>query len=104
MVAELPPFDIFPSPCVKEHPLDGPLTPCYQAALARRLASPAVCLLERVLSVLGGKKQAASLGGFAVLWNGLVVGMTASMLTGETGRSSTLASLFLHDVSVSVLV
>lgn len=34
------------------------------------------------------REQAASLGGFAVLWNGLVVGMTASMLTGETREPS----------------
>ncbi len=28
-------------------------------------------------------EQAASVGGFALVWNGLVAGMTASILTGE---------------------
>ena len=56
----------------------------------RYLAScqiPAVPSNVALVSVVG--EQAASLGGFAVLWNGLVVGMTASMLTGETRRPST---------------
>eukprot|EP00903_Cladosiphon_okamuranus_P013940 g12966.t1 len=37
--------------------------------------------------------EAASLGGFAVLWNGLVVGMTASMLTG--GVSALFQVMFM---------
>lgn len=66
---------------MEEHPLDKPFIHCDRPTLVRHLVSLAVPSNVNVFVFV--KKQAASLGGFAVLWNGLVVGMTASILTGE---------------------